>query len=97
MTTTAINFDEFPDRQCPICQEDFDTKDLTRAPVKIPCGHTFHTVCLAFLFVPVGITEWNEDYTNGRCPLCRVQLFHMDYKFYTKEMVEQREKNLETE
>src|SRR5215469_18949315 len=92
--TDTINFEEFPDVQCAVCQDGFDRKDLTRGPVTIPCGHTFHTVCLAFLFVPVGVTDYNEDYANGRCPLCRAHLFHISYKFYTEEMVKEREENL---
>ena len=80
--------------ECPICKEAFDDNDTTRKPVTIPCGHQFHTACLAFLFVPVGTTEWNEDYPNGRCPLCRTQLFHLPYKFYSEEMVREREENL---
>ena len=79
---------------CPICKEEYGDDDTARKPVTIPCGHRFHTVCLAVLFVPVGTTEWNEDYPNGRCPLCRTQLFHLPYKFYSEEMVREREENL---
>src|SRR5215469_4474596 len=101
MTTPTIDFDTFSTQEipteCPICQEAFSDDDITRKPVQIPCGHYYHTVCLAFLFVPVGVTEWNEDYKNGRCPLCRQQLFHLDYTFYSEEMVQEREHNLRRE
>src|SRR5215813_3635093 len=96
-----LDFNIFPDVEkpsnCPICQEPFLEEDVTQKPVTIPCGHAFHTACLAFLFVPVGVTDWNEDYDNGKCPLCQTQLFHLKYKFYTEEMVEEREGNLKRE
>ena len=97
MTTTAIDFNAFPDTCCPICQEDFDQEDITKKPVIIPCGHALHMVCTAFLFVPVGASLPSLEQENGRCPLCRKKLFHMSYKFYTQEMVAEREENLRQE
>ena len=94
----TVDFDEYPSlpcpSDCPICLEPFEDIDATRVPVKLPCGHFFHTVCLAFLFVPVGSSENNQDFKNGRCPLCRTKLFHLKYIFYTEEMMKEREQNL---
>src|SRR5215475_6826760 len=97
MTTTCINFEDHLDVPCPICKQDFDQEDITRRSVIISCGHIFHTVCLAFLFVPVGVSQYNQGYNNGRCPMCHAQLFHMIYKFYTQEIVAKREENLQQE
>ena len=66
-------------------------------PVKLPCDHYYYTICMAFLFVPVRSSENNEDFQNGRCPLCQTNLFHLKYTFYTEEMVKEQEHNLTEE
>src|SRR5215469_8803952 len=97
MNTISINFDDHPDVPYAVCQESFDQEDIKQQLVTLPCGYNLHTACLACLFVPVGITPWNEDYETRKCPLCHTLLYHLPYKFYTQEMVAEREENLQQE
>lgn len=48
---------------CPICQEAFENKEDSEAPVRLPCRHIFGKSC---------ISKW---LSNNTCPLCRDAIY----------------------
>lgn len=53
---TVYRAEQHTSTQCCICLDDFRSSDLVR---KIPCGHSFHSLCLL---------RWLQQ--HDRCPLC---------------------------
>lgn len=59
---------------CTICQADLQEKELVRSISK--CNHLFHSACLE---------HWLQR--NPTCPLCRVELFHVDARDVIREQI----------
>ena len=51
-----------PDKQCPICLEQFTKKDTVKC---LPCSHVYHGSC---------IDEWLSH--KPKCPVCKQDTFN---------------------
>ena len=51
------------DQKCPVCVEDFSSKDSGSQVLEMPCGHKFCEECLL---------PWLSEHHN--CPTCRKEI-----------------------
>ena len=58
------------DRNCAICQNEYNDGSEPEAPVKLPCGHYMGASCVSQWFSP---TKSNKN----TCPLCREAFFEL--------------------